>query len=83
MTSGALFRREWKRSTYKANKICLEYLSHAIYIQKQRQRNFRELCASEIVMEDLRSEIDERQVEAEMNLHKDSLEIYVKDCCIQ
>lgn len=35
MTSGALFSREWKRSTYNKSEICLDYLSRAIHIQRK------------------------------------------------
>ena len=35
MTSGALFSREWKRSTRNKSEICLDYLSRAIPIQKK------------------------------------------------
>lgn len=33
MTTNVLFRHKRKRSTYNRSKICLDYLSHAIYIQ--------------------------------------------------
>lgn len=81
MTSSALFRREWKRSTYNKNKICLDYLSHAIYIQ--RKWEFSCVLCLRASIAKVRNRIDERQVAVEMNLHKDSLEIYGEDCSSQ